>query len=77
MKGAAINMQRAALDVSQWLTSGNGLRAWVERKDYGADIELSDGRQCSLWEYAVSGPVMDAAVAWAERHGATHVTIRN
>ncbi len=61
---------------SQLVTNGNVVRAFVERKDYGADIELSDGRRCSLWEYAVAGPVMDAAVNWAKRNGAVHVTVR-
>ena len=58
------------------MTRGQGVRAFVERKEYGADIELSDGRRCSLWEYAVPGSVMDAAVNWAKRNGAAHVTVR-
>ena len=61
---------------SQLVTKGKVVRAFVERKDYGADIELSNGRRCSLWEYAVAGPVIDAAVSWAKRHGAVHVTVR-
>jgi len=57
--------------------SPEGVRAFVEPKDYGADIELSDGRSCTLWEYAVSGPVIEAAVNWAKRNGAVHVTVRS
>ena len=77
MSKSAINMQQTWLGVSQLVTRGRGLQAWVERKDYGADIELSDGRRCSLWEYAISGSVMDAAVNWAKRKGAVHVTVRS
>lgn len=58
------------------VTQGSVVWAFVERKDYGADIELSDGRRCSLWEYAVSDPVIEAAVRWAKRNGAVHVTVR-
>ncbi len=61
---------------SQLVTTGEVVSAIVHRRDYGADIELSDGRHCSLWEYAVSGPVIEAAVRWAKRNGAVHVTVR-
>ena len=61
---------------SQLVMTGEVVSAIVRRKDYGADIELSDGRRCSLWEYAVSGPVIEAAVRWAKRNGAVHVTVR-
>ena len=61
---------------SQLVTEGNVVSALVERKAYGADVELSDGRHCSLWEYAVSGPVIEAAVRWAKRNGAAHITVR-
>jgi len=61
---------------SQLVTKGNVVWALVERKVYGADVELSDGRHCSLWEYAVSGPVIEAAVRWAKRNGAVHITVR-
>lgn len=60
---------------SRRATERNVLRARVERKNYGADIELSDGRTGSLWRYAVSGCVMEAAVSWAKRHGAADVAV--
>ena len=68
------NAQVVARSLSQFVTRGQ-VRAFVERKEYGADIELSDGRRCSMWEYAVPGPVMDAAVDWAKRNGAVHVIV--
>ncbi len=60
---------------SQLISDGQVVRALVQRRNYGADIQLSDGRTGSLWEYAVSGCVMEAAVSWAKRNGAAHVTV--
>lgn len=70
------NAQTVVRGLSQLVTQGNVVRALVERKDYGADVELSNGRRCSLWKYAVPGPVIKAAVNWAKRNGAVHVTVR-
>ncbi len=60
---------------SQFMSDGQVVRALVQRRNYGADIRLSDGRTGSLWAYAVSGCVMEAAVSWAKRNGAVHVTV--
>ena len=70
------NIQIAIRGLTQLATKGSVVRAFVKRKDYGADIELSDGRRVSLWKYAVPGSVMEAAVSWAKRNGAVHVTVR-
>ena len=76
MRKTADDVETVPRRFSQLANTGNVVWAFVERKDYGVDIELSDGRRCSLWEYAVSGSVIDAAVHWAERNGAVHVTVR-
>jgi len=49
--------------------------AVVERTDYGASVELSDGRGSAFWAYAVAGSVLDAAVAWARSEGAVSVEV--
>ncbi len=51
------------------------LRAVVEQTNYGASVELSDGRGSAFWAYAVSGPVLDAAVNWARVEGAVAVKV--
>ena len=77
MMNAVNNVEVLARGLSQFVTPGNVVWAVVERKDYGADIELTNGRSCSLWEYAIPGCVIEAAVAWARRNGAVHVTVRH
>ncbi len=57
------------------VTRLGGLRAVVERTDYGASVELSDGRRSAFWAFAVQGPVLDAAVTWARAEGAVAVEV--
>ena len=59
------------------VTGLGGLRAVVRRTGYGASVELSDGRASAFWAYAVSGPVLDAAVGWARTEGAIAVDVRS
>jgi hypothetical protein len=61
--------------VSRAISPVNLVRGSVQRTNYGAEISLTDGRTCSLWEFAVSGCVLEAAVDWAKRHGAIYVTV--
>ena len=62
--------------LKQLTLEGRVVEAFVSPKDYGADVELSDGRTCSLWAYAVPGDVVEAAVNWAQKNGAALVTVR-
>ena len=66
---------RAGRETWCLVTGLGGLRAVVEKTDYGASVELSDGRGSAFWAYAVSGPVLDAAVIWARTKGAVVVEV--
>lgn len=57
------------------VTGLGGLRAVVESTDYGASVELSDGRGSAFWAYAISGSALDAAVSWARVEGAVAVRV--
>ena len=59
------------------VTGLGGLRAVVESTDYGASVEMSDGRGSAFWAYAVSGPVLDAAVIWARTNFLVVVYVRS
>ncbi len=66
---------RAGRETWSLVTGLSGLRAVVEKTDYGASVELSDGRGSAFWAYAVSGPVLDAAITWARIEGAVVVEV--
>ena len=69
------NIAKAGRETWSLVTGLGGLRAVVEKTDYGASVALSDGRGSAFWAYAVSGPVLDAAVIWARTHGAVVVEV--
>jgi hypothetical protein len=49
--------------------------AVIQRTHYGVDIEYSDGRVSSLWEFALTEPVLDAAMRRARRDGAEFILV--
>jgi len=54
------------------------LRARISATEYGAIIQLSDGRRLSVSRASVPplyGSVIDAAVDWARRNGAVFIDI--
>ena len=51
------------------------ITAVIRETGYGADIELSNGDKVSLWEFAITEPIMDSAERWARSKGASLVRI--
>jgi len=51
--------------------------AVIKRTDYGAEIKYADGRVSSLWEYALSEPVMNVALHRARCDGAEFIFVEN
>jgi hypothetical protein len=49
--------------------------AVIQLTEFGADIELSDGRRAYLWQFAIKEPIESAAARWAEKRGATLITM--
>ncbi len=59
----------------EWHRAPN-IDAVVQVTQYGADIELSDGQTCSIWQFALSEPATEAAIRWARDKGAVTIKIK-